>query len=75
MLEVFPPFDTEEVAADGRTPNRGGYRHFAADKINRMREMILMGNSTTQDIALAAEVSNNHVQLERNRMLANAGSS
>ena len=78
VRRAWDSMHAEEVstaAADGRTPNRGGYRHLAADKISRMREMILLGNSTTREIALADEVSNNTVQRERNRMLADACSS
>jgi site-specific DNA recombinase len=68
----------EEVHAavtEGRTPNRGGYRHLAADKIKRMREMILMADGTSREIAVAVGVSTNTVQRERKRMLEDAASS
>jgi DNA invertase Pin-like site-specific DNA recombinase len=67
--------EVQAAVAEGRTPNRGGYRHLAADKIKRMREMILMANGTSREIAMAVGVSTNTVQRERKRMLTDAASS
>ncbi len=61
----------EEVQAavtEGRSPNRGRYRHLAAGKIKRMREMIIMADGTSREIAVAVGVSTNTVQRERKRM-------
>ena len=67
--------DLLSAAAEGRSPNRGGYRHLAAEKIKRMRELIVTGKDTTREIAVTIAVSTNTVQRERNRMLADAASS
>ena len=62
--------ESHVAVAEGRTPNRDGYRHLAADKIKRMREMILIADGTSREIGVAVGVSTNTVQRERKRMLA-----
>jgi hypothetical protein len=69
---------SDQIARAGlvaRVPKRGTYRHLAADKIKRMREMILMADGTSREIAVAVGVSTNTVQRERKRMLTDAASS
>ncbi len=67
--------EVQAAVSEGRSPNRGRYRHLAADKIKRMREMILMADGTSREIAVAVGVSTNTVQRERKRMLTDAASS
>ena len=66
------PEEIQAAAEEGRTPIRGGYRHLPQDKIQRMREMVVKGETTTPEIAVAVGVSINTVRRERVRMLEEA---
>ena len=62
-------YEIKSAAAEGRTPNRGSYRHLPAVRVTQKRDLILTGKYTARKMAPATGVSFNTSRRERLRVI------